>query len=100
MTFNISKCVVLSKGEANSSVLYHLNNQQLRNVNSHPYLGIELQHDLKWTNHHEKILSKANRSLGMLRRVLKDADTQTRKIAFITLIRPVLEYGCMIFDPY
>ena len=35
---------------------------------------------------------------GMLRRVLKDADTKTRLIAFNTLVRPVLEYGCPVWD--
>ena len=36
----------------------------------------------------------------MLRRVLKDADTKTRLIAFNTQVRPVLEYWCPVWDPF
>ena len=36
----------------------------------------------------------------MLRRVLKTADTKTRQVAYNTLVRPVLKYGCEVWDPY
>ena len=45
-------------------------------VKSNPYLGIEFQHDLKWDSH------------------IKN------KIAYKTLVRPSLEYGCMAWDPF
>ena len=37
--------------------------------------------------------------VGMLARVLKIADTKTRKVAYETLVRPVLEYECEVRDP-
>ena len=36
----------------------------------------------------------------MLRRVLKTADTKTRQVAYNTLVRPVLDYGCEVWDRY
>ena len=36
----------------------------------------------------------------MLSRVLKMADTQTRQLAYNTLVRPILEFDCQVWDPY
>ena len=69
-------------------------------MKSHPYLGTELSYDLKWNPHVNKVASKALKLLRMLSRVIKTADTKTRKMAYNTLIRPALEYGCQVWDPY
>ena len=100
LTFNVAKCAVLSIGETKAEADYFLCNQRLSNVESHPYLGIELQSNLKWDKQYNKIISKANRTLFMLRRVLKQADTKTRQIAYFSLVRPLLEYGCTVWDPF
>jgi hypothetical protein len=100
LAFNASKCSVLSVGDFNSQQCFSLNNIRLQNVSSHPYLGIELSNNLKWEKHINNIVSKATRLLGMLSRVLKTADTKTRQVAYNTLVRPVLEYGCQVWDPY
>ena len=67
-------------------------------VDEHPYLGIVLQSKLTYSTHINNIACKAKRSNGVLRRVLKD--TKTKLIAFNTLVRPVLEYGCPVWDPF
>ena len=36
----------------------------------------------------------------MLRRVLKHADTKTKQISYWSLWRPVLQYGCIVWDQY
>ena len=36
----------------------------------------------------------------MLRRVLIHADTKTRKIAYFSLVRSILEYGCIVWNPF
>ena len=56
-------------------------NQRLINVDTHPYLGIELQSNIKWETDYDKITSKTNNILFMLMRALKPADTKTRQIA-------------------
>ena len=98
--FNIDKCSVLSVKDPKLDQKYYLNNQRLRNVNSHPYLGVVLSYDLKWAEHLKKIIAKSYKLLGMLYRVLRSADTRTRQLAYYTLIRPILEYGCPVWDPY
>ena len=100
LSFNVTKCAVLSIGEKKSEIDYFLCEQRLKNVDTHPYLGLELQSNIKWEAHYDKIISKATRILFMLRRVLKHADTKTRKIAYFSLVRPILEHGCIVWDPF
>ena len=38
--------------------------------------------------------------LLMLRRVLKHADTKTQKTVYSSLVRPILEYGCIVWDHF
>ena len=101
MTFDVTKYAVFSIGEKKSEIDYFLCNNQRRwkkkNVDTPPYLGLELQSSIKWEAHYDKIISKATTILFMLRRVLKHAGTKTRKIAYFSLVRPIfLEYGCCI----
>ena len=94
LSFNTARCAGLSIGEKDSEQFYFLNGRQLKNVNSHPYLGVELNYDLKFSRHIDKITSKASRVQGTLSRVLKTADTKTRLVAHKTLVRSNLEYAC------
>ena len=93
LAFNNSKCSVLSLRTN------YINNSRLWNFLNHPY-GIELSYDLKWEKHITNITAKVSRTLGMLSRVLKMADTRTRQLVYKTLVRPILEFGCQVWDPY
>ena len=101
MVFNSKKCYHLTIGKnVSPRNTFYLCGEKLEVVKSNPYLGIEFQHDLKWDSHIKNINAKARQLLGMTRRVLRDADENTRKIAYTTLVRPSLEYGCMAWDPF
>ena len=43
LSFNVTKCAVLTIGEKKSEIDYFLCEQRLKNVDTHPYLGLELQ---------------------------------------------------------
>jgi len=79
---------------------YKLNDTILKNVKSHPYLGIELAEDLKWSKHINNVSSKANKSLGFLRRNLRRWPSDLKKPAYISLVRSILDYGAIVWDPY
>ena len=98
LSLNHNKCSILSIHDNTLKHPYYLNNSRLRNVLNHSYLGIELSYDLKWEKHMTNITAKASRTLGMLSRVLKMADTRTRQLAYNTLVRPILEFGCQVWD--
>lgn len=87
-------------GKTNSAQEFSLNNIRLKNVNHHPYLGVELSCDLKWDRNIENITSWVSRLLGMFARVLKSVDTRTRKAVYKIPVRPLLEYGCQVWNRY
>nr|KAG5695054.1 hypothetical protein BaRGS_032547 [Batillaria attramentaria] len=80
--------------------MYSLNDTILQNVRSNPYLGILFSNDMKWSNHICNMTKKANSTLGFLRRNLRHCPTPCKKNAYLALVRPLLEYGAIIWDPY
>ena len=99
MHFNATQFYVMSiKGKSNS--LYNLNNTVLKQVSENPYLGVLLSEDLGWSKHIAKTASKASSALGFVRRNLKHCPESCRKTAYIALVRSVLEYGAVVWDPY
>ena len=55
--------------------------------------------DLKWNTHVSNICTKANRTLGFLRRYLVACPKDVKESAYKGLVRPVLEYGSSVWDP-
>jgi hypothetical protein len=72
----------------------------LEQVDSNPYFGLQISEDLKWSTHISNITKKANSTIGFLRRNLQRCPKECRKNAYISLVRSVLEYGAIIWDPY
>jgi len=101
MKFNATKCYIMSFARRSpSQFFYSLDNTILKSVSSNPYLGIQLSENLKWSTHINSITKKANCSLGFLRRNLKHCPTVCKRNAYLALIRPLLEYGAVVWDPY
>ena len=99
MKFNPTKCYILSLNP-NASFYYQLSNSILKHVQHNPYLGILLSNDLTWDSHISAITKKANSTLGFLRRNLKRCPPACKQQAFTSLVRPLLEYGAVVWDPY
>ena len=51
-------------------------------------------------DHISKIASKANSTLGFLRRNLKGYPSKLKEIAYFSMVRSLLEYSCPVWDPY
>ena len=64
------------------------------------YLGFTISEDLQWKTHITNITKKANSSLGFLRRYLKYCSEDCKRLAYIALVRSILEYGAVVWDPY
>lgn len=69
-------------------------------MTNHPYLGVELQGDLKWDKHIDNIVNKANQALGFLRRNIYMCPKEVKTSAYYTLVRPHLEYASAAWDPH
>lgn len=83
-----------------SNKFYDLDNHILQQVQDNPYLGILISNDLKWSKHINNVYSKANSTLGFIRRNLRNVPEACRKTAYIALIRSTMEYGATIWNPY
>ncbi len=102
MRFNASKCYVMriSRAKKPSTYTYVLCGQSLSLVAQNPYLGVLLSDDMKWTPHINKTTTKANQTLGFIRRNLAMCNKDMKSIAYRSLVRPLLEYCCSVWDPY
>ncbi len=98
---NPSKTVVVlfSRKRSPTKLLpIYLGDQLLKSVQSHKHLGLIFSSDLTWTNHIDSLVSKANRRLGMAKRFKYKWSRKVLESCYFTFIRPILEYGCIIFD--
>ena len=100
MRFNATKCYVMSIAQRpGTTFMYQLNHTLLKSASSNPYLGILFSDRLSW-NQHINISKKANIILGFIRRNLRRCPTACKKTAYLALVRPLLENGAIIWDPY
>jgi len=102
MKFAPAKChtIKLTQGRSTNSYIYKMQGIDLSSVDSHPYLGVELSKDLKWTKHITKTVNKANRTLGVVRRNLGRCSREVKAAAYTILVRPTLEYASSVWDPH
>ena len=104
MEFNKSKCQVLHVSKRKYSQTfppYELDGYRLECLPQVKDLGVIVSSDLTWSKHIEVIVAKANKTLGLIKRLLKDtSDLKVRKILYCTLVRPILEYACNLWSPY
>ena len=70
MAFHPDKCNVLSITRNKTPVkhTYTLHRHQLEHADKAKFLGVTIQSDLKWDSHINYITTKANNTLGFLRR--------------------------------
>ena len=81
MRFNAKKCFLMSINQKSAN-FYQLDN---------PYLGVILSDDMKWNSHINKFSKMTNSTLGFLKRNLKHCPQDSRRTAYLSLVRPTLE---------
>ena len=79
--------------------LYTLKGTDLENVESIKYPGVTITSDLRWKTHVSNVCTKADRTLGFLRRNLYSCPQEVKEAAYKELVRPVLDYGSSVWDP-
>ena len=76
---------------------YSFGAQKIPEASSCKYLGIILRSVLNWMDQVNYTAQKAWKALHFVKRVLKKGNTNTKSLAYTSLVRPVLEYGsCML----
>jgi hypothetical protein len=101
LPINIKKCSVLTinRSEIHTSHVYYLDGSPLAKSTSVMDLGIEINSDLSFQSHIGSIVSKARQRVGVLFRGFRNRQISFLKKAFITYIRPLLEYNSNIWNP-
>jgi hypothetical protein len=102
MRFNTKKCHIMHMTKRRKPInnAYNMAGTPLAVVKSHPYLGVDIQCDLRWDDHVNSVVNKASKILGMLRRNVSCCTRSTKATAFLSLVRPLLEYASPVWDPY
>ena len=101
MSFNHLKSIHMRFGSSSTNFTYSLNNCSIQTKSSHSDVGILLTNTLSWSPHISNILSKAYRSLGLIRRTVPYCSTiSLKKYLYLTLVRCHLAYCPQIWRPH
>jgi hypothetical protein len=100
LQLNVSKCSSTSINPIKFTYTYSISNVQISHSPQFKYLGILVCNDLSFCQHITSTIGKASGLLFMLMRVLKNASTQAKRLAYFTICIPVLEYASEIWSPH
>ena len=64
------------------------------------YLDLTIDSKLSWSEHIRQITNKANSIKGFLQRNLHSCPILVKVSCYKSLIKPILEYTCVVWDPY
>ena len=79
----------------------HLNNSTLQSTTDFCDLGLVTTCSLSWNNHIDKITSKANRILGLIKRTFRGLkDVHTLRTLYLALVRFQQEFCSVLWSPY
>ena len=100
----LTKCKTLhisNKKIPTNARLHHLGDQTLECVPHTKHLGIMISDKLQWADHIENMTAKANKTLGLIKRVCYDINDQSvRKLLYCSLVLPQLEFCSCLWSPY
>ena len=71
----------------------------INNISNKLYHGVYITSNLRWNNHVDYVLGKANKMLSPFKAVSHLAPSEVKKLAYYTICRPILEYGAEVWDP-
>ena len=99
--FNSSKTVVMnfsptSVDNNRISIKFGINTHLP--VQKHKHLGLVLSNDLKWSSHIDYIVSDCCKLLGLLRRQSYNLSFEQKCTIYLSIIRPKIEYGSILYD--
>lgn len=103
MQLNINKCCVISYSKRINYTTfdYFISNSLLVRKVEMKDLGVIFDTRLNFKSHYDYIISRANSMLGFIKRNTQNFnDPLTIKSLFISLVRSILDYCSVIWNPY
>jgi hypothetical protein len=101
MIFNIGKCVSMSFSfkHPTTPYTYTINNIPIAITKSFVDLGVIVNNDLKWDNHINSCIKKANQKLGLIKRITGyECKPNLKLLCYISIVRPQLEYCSQLWN--
>jgi hypothetical protein len=101
ITFNAAKTVYIQitrKIFPAPKPILRLKGDVVKEVPTHKHLGLTFNQTLTWTDHIDALISKGAKCVGLLRRISRDVPRECLEILYKSMVRPILEYGDIIFD--
>ena len=95
-----SKAVRFTRARIKDSLNYSIMGTLIPESSSCKYLGLILRSDLSWAYHVNYTVKKAWKALHFTMRILKKGNSNTKSLAYMSFVRPILEYGAACWDPY
>lgn len=99
LPFNVSKCKVIHYGKHNPGYNYYMDGVSVHVDDNEKDLGITFDSNLKFSPHIRAITAKANSRVGILRRNFSNMSPTIFLPLYKALVRPLLEYGSVIWSP-
>ena len=102
MSFHPQKCQLLRITRKRSPVEteYSIHDHILEKGDIAKYLGVSLHKHCSWSPHIHQTAKKANNTRAFLQRNLRMAPTTIKKRAYESLVRSILEYSSVVWDPH
>ena len=102
MQFNPQKCYILRVTKKKKQVAYdyQMQGHSLEVVKHQAYLGVHIDETLSWDHHIKQAVSKATRTLNLIRRKFSACSKEVKLASYKSLVRPHLEYAQCAWDPY
>jgi len=88
-----SKAIRFTRARVNDPINYSLMGTLLPEASSCKHLGIILSRDLSWAEQVNYIVKKDWKALLFTMRILKNSNSNTKSLPYMSLVRPILEYG-------
>ena len=103
LELNISKCKAIRFSKKSDYQLpnYVISEVNLKSVKTFCDLGVTVDYQLNFNTHVNALLSKANRTLGIIkRRCAEFSNLRTVTVLYNAYVRPILEYCSVIWSPH
>jgi hypothetical protein len=88
-----SKAVRFTRARVKDQLDYSLANTSIPEASCCKYLGIILRSELSWADQVNYTVKKAWSVLYFTMRILKKGNSNTKQLAYLSLVRPIPQYG-------
>jgi hypothetical protein len=100
LSINIDKSLVLHVGNANPHFVYEINGISLQAPDFVVDLGITMSKHLTFHEHVKHLLAKCYQKLFIIKKCFEISNRDILHMLYTSYIRPILEYGTLIWAPH